>query len=64
MHGYILTGIKLQGFVDIYVTGIEKTDQIVIVDLFHLLAQLIATLIHYPFAVPLPDLTDWSAFLE
>ena len=28
-----------------------------------LLAQLIATLIHYPFTVPLPGLSDWSAFL-
>ena len=29
-----------------------------------LLAQLIATLIHYPLTVPLLDFTDWSAFLE
>ena len=29
-----------------------------------LLAQLIATLIHYPCTVALPDLADWSAFLE
>ena len=48
---YILTEIKLQGFVDINVTGFEKTNKIVIVDLFHLLAQLIATLTHYPFTV-------------
>ena len=31
---------------------------------FILLAQLIATLIHYPCTVALPDLADWSAFLE
>ena len=29
-----------------------------------LLAQLIATLIHYPCTVALPGLADWSAFLE
>ena len=28
------------------------------------LAQLIATLIQYPFTVALPGLTDWSVFLE
>ena len=28
------------------------------------LANLIATLIHYPFTVPLPGLADWFAFLE
>ena len=31
---------------------------------FILLAQLITTLIHYPFTVPLPGLADWCAFLE
>ena len=25
---------------------------------------LVVTLIHYPFTMPLPGLTDWSAFLE
>ena len=29
-----------------------------------LLAQLIATLIHYPCTVVLPGLADWSVFLE
>ena len=29
-----------------------------------LLAQLIATLMHYPFTVPLPGFANWSAFLE
>ena len=29
-----------------------------------LLAQLMATLIHFPFSVPLLGLVDWSAFLE
>ena len=29
-----------------------------------LLAQLIATLIHYPCTVALPGLVGWSAFLE
>ena len=32
--------------------------------LFNLLTQLIATLIHYSFTMPLPGLTDWSAFLQ
>ena len=29
-----------------------------------LLAQLMATLVHYTYIVPLPGLVDWSAFLE
>ena len=29
-----------------------------------LLAQLMATLIHYTFTLSLPGLVDWSAFLE
>ena len=29
-----------------------------------LLAQLMATLIHYTFTLPLSGLVDWSAFLE
>ena len=29
-----------------------------------LLAQLMATFIHYPSSVPLPRLDDWSTFLE
>ena len=37
---------------------ILETDRIVT------LAQLIATLIHYPFTVALPGLADWSVFLE
>ena len=47
-----------------YVTGFWKTDQIVTLGLFHLIGPVIATLIHYPFTVALPGLTDWSAFLE
>ena len=46
------------------VTGIWKTDQIVTLILFHLLTQLIATLVHYTYTVPLPGLVDLSAFLE
>ena len=45
-----------------YVTGFWKTNQIVTVT--HLLAQLMATLIHYTCTVPLPGLVNWSAFLE
>ena len=37
---------------------IWKTDRIVT------LAQVIATLIHYPFTVALPGFADWSAFLK
>ena len=29
-----------------------------------LLAQLMATLVHYTYTVPLPGLVNWSAFLE
>ena len=29
-----------------------------------ILAQLMATLVHYTYTVPLPGLIDWSAFLE
>ena len=42
-------------------TGLWKTNQIVTLGL---LAKLMATLIHYPFTVPLPGLANWSAFLE
>ena len=31
--------------------------------ILYILAQLIATLIHYPCTVALPGLADWSAFL-
>ena len=44
------------------VTAFWKTNQIVTLGLFHLLAQLMATLIHYPITVPLPGLANWSAF--
>ena len=47
-----------------YVTGYWKTDRIVTLGLFHLLAQLMATLVHYTYTVQLPGLVDWSAFLE
>ena len=33
-------------------------------DYFILLAQLIATLVHYPYTVALPGLADLTAFLE
>ena len=46
------------------VTGFWKTDQTVILGLFHFTGPIIATLMHYPFTVPLQGLTDWSAFLE
>ena len=29
-----------------------------------LLAQLMATFVHYTYTLPLPGLVDWSAFLE
>ena len=46
------------------VTGFWKTDQIVILGLFHFIGQLMATLVHYTYTVPLPGLANWSAFLE
>ena len=46
------------------VTGYWKTDQNVTLGLFHLLAQLIDILIHYPSTVALTGLADWSVFLE
>ena len=48
----------------LYVTGFWKTDQIITLGLFHFLAQLMATLVHYTYTVPSPGLVDWSAFLE
>ena len=59
-----------ESIIDIYdymlVTGIWKTDQIVTLGLFHLnvLAQLMATLVHCTYTVPLPHLIDWPTFLE
>ena len=58
-----------ESIIDIYdymfVTGFWKTDQIVTLGLFYLnvLAQLMATLIHYTYIVPLPCLIDWPTFL-
>ena len=46
------------------VTRFWKTDRIVTLDLLHLLAQLMAILVHYTYTVSLPGLVDWSAFLE
>ena len=54
-------GKSTDGINEIYVNGFWKT---VTLGLSILLAQLIATLIQYPFTVPLQGLTDWSAFLE
>ena len=48
----------------IIVTGFWKTDRNVTLGIFHLLAQLMATLIHYTFSLPLSGLVDRSAFLE
>ena len=49
---------------NVFVTGFWKTDRIVTLGLFHFMAQLMATLIHYTFTLPLSGLVDWSAFLE
>ena len=46
------------------VAGYWKTNQNVTLGLFNFMAQLIATLIHYPCTVTLTTLADWSAFLE
>ena len=47
------------------VTEFWKTDRIVTLGLFLLLAQLMATLVNYTYAVPaLSGLADWSASLE
>ena len=53
--------------IHMYVTGLWKTesDQTVTLGLFHFIGLtifLIATLIYYPFTLPLPGLADWSAF--
>ena len=48
----------------IYVTGFWITDRIVTLGLIHLMAQLMAMLVHYTYTVPLAGLVDWSAFLE
>ena len=47
-----------------YVTEFWKTVQVVTLVLFHFIGPVNATLIHYPFTVPLPGLANWSAFLE
>ena len=47
-----------------YVTGFWKTNKIVTLGLFILLAQLMATFIHNTYTVTLPGLIDWCAFLE
>ena len=60
-----LFGIKVFNLIHFKnVTDFWKTNQIVTLGLFHLLAKLIATLMHYPFTEPLTGSTDWSAFLE
>ena len=46
------------------VTGFWKTDRNVTLGHSILLAQLMPTLIHHTFALPLSGLVDWSAFLE
>ena len=43
---------------------ILKTDQIVTLGLFILLAQLMATVAHYTYTEPLSGLIDWSDFVE
>ena len=50
----------------IYGTGFWKTNRNVTLGRAYsiLLAQLMATLIHYTFTLPLSGLVDWSAFLE
>ena len=55
--------------IHMYVNGLWKTesDQTVTLGLFHFIGLtifLIATLIYYPFTLPLPGLADWSAFPE
>ena len=47
-------------------TGYLKTDQIVTLGLFILMAQLMATVAHYTYTYtePLPGLIDWSDFVE
>ena len=47
-----------------YVTGFGKPTKLSHKAYSILLAQLMATLAHYTYIVPLPGLVDWSAFLE
>ena len=47
-----------------FVIRFWKTDWILTLGLFHFIGQLMATLVHYTYTVPLPDLIDWCGFLE
>ena len=52
---------------ELYVTGFMKTDWIVTLGLFYFIGPAngyMSTLVHYTYAVPLPGLVDWSAFLR
>ena len=46
------------------VIGFAKTDHNVTLGQLHLLAQLLATFVHYPCTVVLMGFVDWSAFLQ
>ena len=48
----------------VYVTGFGKPTEMSHLANCTFLAQLIATLIHYPCTVAIPGLADWFAFLE
>ena len=46
------------------VTGFWKTNHLVTLGPFHFIAPtIIATLMQYPYTMPLPVLANWSAFL-
>ena len=59
----VLTWFIFAGLV-IYVTGFWKTNEIVTLGLFYFIGQPMATLIYYPFTVPLPGLVDWSEVMS
>ena len=63
-HTQNLRSKRYQGSHITYVTGYWKPTKLLHLAYSILLAQLIASLIHYPCTVALTGLTDWSAFLE
>ena len=61
-HKYTNTNTEIH--IHTYVTKFWKTDQIVTLGLFILLAQLMATLVHYTYTLSVSGLVNWFTFLE
>ena len=60
LHLYMC--VAYNSIILINATGFWKTDQIVILDLFNIMLQLIAKIMHYPYKIPLPGLAKWPTF--